>query len=297
MAKLKTNHTRQGGKGGGNIIRVGLFAAILGGLFTLFNLFLGNSSQQEPATGYEGDTSFMLPESKGGQIVHHRYFTLAYNEEHEQAEWVAYVLKKEELEKPRVDRSDEFTEDPLVKTGSATLNDYRGSGYDRGHLIPAADRAFSEDAIQETFLLSNITPQAHQFNSGIWRELEETTREWAKKYDQLYIVTGPVLTLEGKGKIGENEVTIPVAYYKVILDLSDPELKAIGFVIPNEISYEPLFTYAVAVDDVEELTGIDFFPELLEGDLEEQLEREANIDLWTFYKNKFDTRLNKWNNQ
>jgi endonuclease G len=298
MAKFRSNHHIQSGS---TIIRVGLFAAIAGGLFYLFNLFAGkempawkeDSSRTDPVITEE---YYYLPSSTTGQVIEHRYFTLSYSEEHEQAEWVAYVLKGEEVSMPWVERPDYFNADPKVKTGSSEWADYKNSGYDRGHLIPAADRAFSEEAIEETFFMSNISPQSRNFNKGIWRELEETTRSWAKKYKKLYVVTGPVLTDGGKGTIGQNnEITIPTAFYKVLLDLSEPGMKGIGFVIPNEISYEPLYQYAVSIDEVEERTGINFYEELMERDLEAELESDFNIDLWEFNKAKYDLRIKKWN--
>jgi endonuclease G len=150
--------------------------------------------------------------------------------------------------------------------------------------------------MDETFLMSNISPQARNFNQGIWRELEELTRDWAKKYKRLYVVTGPVLAQKPKGYIGrENEVAIPAAYYKVLLDLDEPEQKAIAFLIPNEVSYDPLFTFATSVDEVERVTGIDFFVNFMPATLEAELEGAFNPDLWYFSKQKYDTRVNKWN--
>lgn len=301
MAKFRSNHTKKGGKSGDTIVRVGLFAAIAGGLFYIFNLFSGKEMPGWNDSGSKTDPViteeyYYLPSSTTGQIVEHKYFTLSYDEEHEQAEWVAYVLKGEEVSMPWVDRPDYFNADPKVKSGSAEWEDYKNSGYDRGHLIPAADRAFSEEAINETFFMSNISPQSRNFNKGIWRELEETTRAWAKKYQKLYVVTGPILTDGGKGSIGKNNtITIPSAFYKVLLDLSEPGMKGIGFIIPNEISYEPLYKYAVSIDEVEEQTGINFYEELMERDLEEELESKMNIDLWEFNKAKYDLRIKKWN--
>ncbi len=301
MAKFRSNHTQQGGKSGETIIRVGLFAAIVGGLFYLFNLFAGEglpdwqnkSRRTEPVIN---DEYYYFPSSTTGQIVQHDYFTLSYSEEHEQAEWVAYVLKGEEVDMPWVERPDYFNPDPKVKSGSSHWEDYLNTGYDRGHLIPAADRAFSEEAIEETFLMSNISPQSRNFNKGIWRELEETTRSWAKRYKKLYVVTGPVLADGGKGVIGKkNKITVPSAFYKVLLDLSEPGYKGIAFIIPNQISYEPLYKYAVSIDEVEERTGINFFEELMEKELEKEMESSFNLDLWEFNKAKYDLRINKWN--
>ncbi|HMQ49349.1 MAG TPA: DNA/RNA non-specific endonuclease [Saprospiraceae bacterium] len=294
MAKLRTNHDRNAKSSGGMIVKVGIFSAIIGALFMVFNKFSGSWTAEEEATQEE---QHYLPFSNTNSIIRHKYFTLAYSEEHEQAAWVAYQLKKEEVEAEWVDRSDDFRADEAISTGSATPEDYKGSGYDRGHLVPAADRAFSEEAMYETFLMSNISPQARNFNKGIWRELEELTRSWAKKNGALYVITGPILSVRPKGQIGDNEVSVPEAYFKVLLDLSEPELKGIGFMVPNQVCFDPLYKYAFSIDEVEAATGIDFFPELMPKDLEESLESNLNIDLWEFSKKKFEDRVEKWNNQ
>lgn len=297
MANLRTNHNRSK-QGGGTIVRVGIFSAILGALFILFNKFGGSSDPKEPVETdtYSGE-AFFLPSVHGGQLVRHKFYTLSYDEQYEQAEWVAYILTKEHLNQEWQERSDNFLPDPLVKTGSATPDDYRNSGYDRGHLAPAADMAFDVEAMKESFYMSNISPQAKNFNKGIWRELEELTRDWAKKNGKLYVVTGPVLSQSPKGEIGENHVAVPVAFYKVLLDLTEPETKAIGFVIPNEVSFDPLYKFATSIDEVEKQTGIDFFPELMPKDVEANLEAAFNLDLWEFNKKKYELRIQNWNRQ
>lgn len=294
MAKFKSNHSKQGSGNTETIIRVGLFGAIAAGIFYAFNFFTGGDiSRTDPVITKD---EYHLPSSTTGQVIQHKYYALSYNEEHEQAEWVAHILTKKELDQPWVERPDYFYDDEAVRTGSSEWADYKSSGYDRGHLLPAADRAFSQEAIEETFLMSNISPQSRNFNKGIWRELEEQTRSWAKKYKKLYVITGPILSDGGKGSIGKNnDITIPTQFYKILLDLSEPGLKGIAFLIPNEISYEPLFKYAVSIDAIEEMTGIDFFPDLLTEDLEKDLESNFNIDLWEFNKSKYDLRVNKWN--
>lgn len=306
MAKFRRNHTPQGSNTT-TAVRVGLFAAIITGLIAVYNWFSGSGNlptisepeKEEIVTPVDevDDQEYYLPSSSTGAIVEHKYYTLSYNERHEQAEWVAYILTRERLQMEWQDRPDVFEPDPLVRTGSATLGDYRNSGYDRGHLAPAADMAFNKTAIAETFYMSNMSPQARDFNKGIWKELEELTRDWAIKFKKLYVVTGPILKDGGKGKIGSNEVTIPTAFYKILLDLSEPDQKAIAFIVPNEVSYDPLFKYTVSVDEVEKQTGINFFPKLMTRDLERELESQFNRDLWPFSKKKFDLRVNKWNKE
>jgi endonuclease G len=222
-----------------------------------------------------------LPAYDDGEIVvRHPGFTLLYDEEHEQARWVAYHLTRDELY-GTAKRKDNFRSDPSIPTGSAELADYRGSGYDRGHLIPAGDLTWSEEAMSASFFLSNMSPQEGSFNRGIWSQLEAVVRNFADSEGAVYVVTGPVLTDGPYKTIGENEVSVPNAYYKVILDYEEPVLKAIGFVLPNEGSKSDLKTFATTVREVEELTGLDFFHRLPDTQ-EELLETRYDTEAWDF---------------
>ncbi|RYD78014.1 MAG: DNA/RNA non-specific endonuclease [Sphingobacteriales bacterium] len=219
-----------------------------------------------------------LPISKpAGQIVKHFAYTLSYNEEHEIANWVAYVLKPANLQGTEK-RSDDFREDPAVRTQSADPDDYKLSGYDRGHLVPAGDMKWNKKAMSESFLMSNITPQTHAFNAGIWETLESQVRSWVKKDSQLYIVTGPVL--QGNLQIiGKNKVTVPEYYYKAVLDANYPEIKCIAFIIPNKAANKPLMQYNVTVDSLENLIDIDLFPGLPD-DIENAIEKTISVKDW-----------------
>jgi endonuclease G len=218
-----------------------------------------------------------LPTSSNRQFIRRTHYAFSYLEEHEQAEWVAYELTAEEVA-GSAERTDDFREDPEVATGSATLKDYYRSGYDRGHLAPAGDMKFSEEAMSESFYMSNMSPQKPAFNRGIWRELEEEVRELAVENGSLFVITGPVFGEQVK-KIGESGVSIPKAYYKVLLDYTEPEVKAIAFLLANEGSKKDVYEFAVTVDSVEAVTNIDFFPAL--PDLEENmLESQFNASLW-----------------
>lgn len=295
MAKFRTNHVRKGQGGGGTIIRVALFAAILSGLFLGYEYLTRpamRATNEEIVTPADtiDDRSFYVPTGHSGEVITYPYFSLAYSEEHEQAEWVAYILTRDRLQSPRVARPDEYRPDSNLSAGSAEQKDYKASGYDRGHLVPAADMAFSTGAMEQTFVYSNISPQARDFNTGIWRELEENVRIWAQRFKKLYIITGPVLPDSGKGRIGENRVTVPSAFYKVILDLSEPQQKAVAFLIPNEVTYKPLYDFVVSIDQIEEQTGLDFFPELMTDAMEDSLEAVSNIDLWPLSKARHDAR-------
>jgi endonuclease G len=233
----------------------------------------------------------MLPASKAETVLH-TWFALGYNEDHEQAEWVAYELTRARLNENWAERPNSFRPDPDVRTESATPRDYSSSGYDKGHLCPAADMAFDARAIDETFYMSNISPQRAPFNMGIWRELEELTRDWARKFKQVYVVTGPVLTQGSLGQIGFSKVTVPGSFYKVLL--APDQQRAIGFIIPNQMSEQPVMTYACSIDEVEEATGINFFPKLLSG-LGEELEASLDKDAWPVNQNRQNQRVKQWN--
>ena len=140
------------------------------------------------------------------KIVRHTYYTLSFNSRHKQANWVYYILGSEGKERV-AERTDRFREDKKVPSGSAKPSDYTKSGYDRGHLCPAADMTHSAEAMEETFLMSNISPQLPVFNRGIWKSLEKQVRDWGEK-ERIYIVTGPVFK-DNKGKIGRTGVTVP----------------------------------------------------------------------------------------
>jgi endonuclease G, mitochondrial len=195
----------------------------------------------------------------GSQIVEHLAYTLDYAEQFEQASWVAYELTAEETVK-QFERSNKFFKDPDVKTGSASDVDYKGTGYDRGHLAPAGDMSYSEETMFESFYYSNMSPQDPSFNRGIWKRLEEKVRNWAIMYQSVYVVTGPVLS---DGNITPtNGLAVPNYYYKVILDARSAHLQGIGFIMRNEGASGDLQSYAVSIDSVERFTGIDFFPRL-----------------------------------
>ena len=225
-------------------------------------------------------SSFLgIPENRyDDQVVSHSAFILGYSEQHEQARWVSYSLTREDLQSAN-ERTDDFREDKDVTTGSAKRSDYYKSGYDRGHLAPAADMKQSWQTMSESFLLSNISPQEPGFNRGVWKRLEYLVRQMAFSNSKIHIVTGPIFQ-NNHGSIGENEVTVPGYYYKVILDYEDPEFKAIGFIVPHQSSTSALSSYCVSVDRVEEVTGLDFFWELPD-DIEFKIESNYDYSAWS----------------
>ncbi len=225
-----------------------------------------------------------LPTSTTGQVVNHEYLTLSYSEPHEQAEWVAYRLTKEWI-KGGYERTNDYRKDNDIKSNSPTLADFKGSGYDRGHLAPARAIAFSPEAMSQSFYLSNMSPQEAGFNRGIWANLEKQVRQWAYQNEEIFVVTGPVLN-RCQTSIGSNEVCVPAHFYKVILDYEQPEWKAIGFLMPNEKSKRDLQDYVVSIDYLESKTGINFFPKLPDN-VETRIERTSNTNQWDFNTSQY----------
>jgi endonuclease G len=210
---------------------------------------------------------------KNEEVVKRMAYTFAYNEQHEQANWVAYILTSSKLGSG-VERSNRFMTDPLVSTQTATNADYAKSGYDRGHLAPAADMSWSLQAMQESFYYSNMSPQLPGFNRGIWKKLEEKVRAWTLKYDTIYIVTGPVLE-KGLPTIGPNKVSIPKAYFKALI--APKQQKGLAFLMPNAKSDRALSDFSLSIDALEAKLGRDFFYQIPEK--KEKL-MEAQTQFW-----------------
>ena len=256
-------------------------------LLVLFTLLLFSCNPENKQTtpvpdkvSVEKDTFDFYPTSTTGQIVHHKYYALSYDEDYENAEWVAYSLSPKQLSKAQIKRP-HFIRDPLVKTRSAYYKNYYPNGYEKGHLCPAADRRFSYEAFDETFYTSNVSPMDHYFNGGIWNNLEKQVRYWTKRYGKLYIVTGGILT-KGLERIGREEVAVPDEFYKIVLDYRNPKHpRMIGFIIPHKKSDADLRSFVVPVDSIEKRTGIDFFPALPDK-IENKLESEKHPNEWKF---------------
>ncbi|MDE7438786.1 MAG: DNA/RNA non-specific endonuclease [Muribaculaceae bacterium] len=195
-------------------------------------------------------------------------FRLSFNKHNRTPNWVAWELLGSETS-GEVSRSNKFWQDPYVD-GCPTTNDYRNSGYDRGHMCPAADQKWSEQAMRDCFVMANMCPQAHALNSGAWNTLENRERDWARRDSALVIIAGPIYQEEDKTTIG-NGVLVPGAFFKVILAPYLEQPRAIAFVYPNMSAPGNMQNYVTTVDEVEKLTGFDFFytlPDEIENDVE-----------------------------
>lgn len=212
-------------------------------------------------------------------VLKHDCITIGYDIEAKQATWVAYTLKKSDLE-GEAERKNNFKIDPqLTENQSANDEDYYKSGFDRGHLAPAADMVVSQACMDQSFYYSNISPQLPVHNRGVWKRLESEVRDWAVQYDSVIVVTGAIIDKERDEKLGGSKVCIPSSFYKALLIKKDSELFTIGFVVANESSKEEINSFSVTIDTLEMQTGFDFFPSFSQ---KEQTEFESKIkqDIW-----------------
>lgn len=214
------------------------------------------------------------------QLLAHTGYTLSFNRIHNQPNWVAWELTARETEGSTI-RAREFRPDPLVALPHrVTTDDYKGSGYDRGHMVPAADMKWSARAMADCFYMSNICPQHPVLNGGAWAALEKACRRWTKQEGRVYIVCGPVFKGGRHKQIGRKlRITVPDGFFKVVLSVRKGHEKAIGFYYRNNGSKQPMPDAVLTVDEVEVLTGINFFPALPNA-LERKVESQASLKAW-----------------
>lgn len=223
-----------------------------------------------------------LMESNKELVLHRTNYTLSFNKSTNLPNWVAWRLDKKKLaQKVSRDRY-KFVADPEVSGKNAVVTqDYAQSGYDRGHMCPANDSRWSADAMRESFYMTNICPQNPSLNSGDWNELEQACHKWAEE-GPIYIVCGPILYKKSKAEyIGkEHKIRVPEAFFKVVLaGVEKGKPRAVGFVYKNAKSNRPLDAYVNTVDEVERITGFDFFPQLPD-EVENKVESRYNIKDW-----------------
>lgn len=210
-------------------------------------------------------------------VLRRKAYTLSYNVELKNPDWVAWYLSAAHADGEWV-RSNDYREDFDVPAPRATNDDYRGSTWSRGHMCPAGDNKWDSEAMSETFLLSNMCPQDRNLNSGLWNRVETDCRKWAQKYGGIYIVCGPLYYNKEHETIGDNKVVVPEAFYKVVLCM-EGRPKAIGFVVKNNAGTKKKDQYVNSVDEVERITGIDFFSGVPDN-IENEIEANANIGDW-----------------
>jgi len=211
------------------------------------------------------------------QIIKKKAYIVSYNKDTRIPNWVAWHLTSDHSD-GSIGRSNAFYEDEEVPVPRATSEDYRGSGWSRGHMCPAGDNKWDVEAMNQSFSLINVCPQDASLNSGLWNSIEIDCRNWAKRFQDIYIICGPVFYKQEHEQIGNNKVYVPEAFFKVVLCLNG-EPKGMGFVVKNNAGTKKRDLYYNSIDQIERITGIDFFP-ILPDDLENEIESKLDMDLW-----------------
>lgn len=231
-------------------------------------------------SGTEGNLVELPKTNKGDMIIGHTGYTLSYNVKTNCPNWVAWELTRDEVNSTVAKRVNDFRGDEKVPVKNRVeAFEYRGSGYDRGHMCPAGDMKWSERAMSDCFYMSNICPQSSELNQKWWEHLERACRRWAGKEGKVYICCGPIYRQKPKVIGNELKIMVPDGFFKVVLSLKKGEEKAIGFIYTNDASRQTMQDAVVTVDEVERRTGYDFFHSL-DDKLEDRLESECNLSKW-----------------
>jgi len=238
----------------------------------------------QPANGKQQTTlAYEIPAASKHvpeQILKRMGYTVSYNSTTKNPNWVAWHLTKAHTYGNYKRNEEMFREDSTVSKPRATDWDYYNSRYDRGHMCPAGDNKWSASAIYQSFLFTNICPQNHGLNKYEWNDLEILCRDWARKYGAIDIVCGPIYYGKGEQKtIGRNKVWVPDAFFKVVLCRKGNNPKSIGFIYENKGVKQKMSEHIYTVDEVEKITGYDFFPQL-DDKIENRIEAKANINDW-----------------
>ncbi|MDE7382106.1 MAG: DNA/RNA non-specific endonuclease [Muribaculaceae bacterium] len=270
------------------IILIICFVAIIGGIFLLLadrnrqahthgNSTISNGKVDSGAPHFPDLEIVSIPENTPSYLKHYTGFSLSFNPENKTPNWVGWELLGSETDGAE-SRSNLFWQDTEVRN-CPTSDDYKRSGFDRGHLCPAADQKWSSEAMTDCFVMTNMAPQDHALNAGAWQTLEKRQRAWAKRDSAIVIVAGPIYEKSDKKRIGANKVRVPGAFFKVMVApyLSSP--RGIAFVYPNMSAPGNMQQYVMTIDEVERITGFDFFANLPD-EIENKIESETSFKEW-----------------
>ena len=247
--------------------------------FLLYKVVMNNNAPHLAPLGEGARDSLMtvdIPNGMSDTLVRYDAFMVHFNSGRGIANCAVYELTRGELQ-GTIERSNDFGQDAGVK-GCPLPGDYAGSGFDRGHLVPAADLKWSEAAMRQSFLMTNVAPMHKALNEGGWAKLEEKVREWTVRDSTLLVFAGPIVN-NGDSTLASGRVTVPGSYYKVVMAPCVRPMRAIAFIYPNGRSGGRLRQYAVSVDEVEHRTGLDFFP-YLPPEEQHRIESPVNLDAW-----------------
>lgn len=238
----------------------------------------GTTGAEETASANTGlSLQLEIPKTVGKRdemVIRHLGYTVSYNNFYKTPNWVAWELTRQETEGDE-ERTNKFLPDPELPEPRVTTSDYTRSGYDRGHMAPAADMKWSEQAMRESFYMTNICPQFPALNRGGWKQLEDKVRDWAIRDSAIIVITGPVVGDAHKTIAGD--IAVPDAFFKVLLAPS--EGRGIAFVYQNAGGQKTIARQAVSIDSVETLTGFDFF-RALPDDIENRIEQSCDYNEW-----------------
>lgn len=212
------------------------------------------------------------------KMLTRKAYVTSYNKQTRCPNWVAWTLTKAHTYGSIQRENERFEEDLDVAAPRATFQDFYNSRYDRGHMCPAGDNKWDEEAMKQSFLLTNICPQNHGLNKEDWNDLEIQCRTWARRFGELTIVCGPLFEDENPRQIGRNRVTVPSGFFKVVCRMQ-PTPAAVGFIFTNDGHRQPWRQQAVSVDDVEQRTGFNFF-HMLPDDVEDAVEAVSTLEDW-----------------
>lgn len=220
-------------------------------------------------------TSVKTADGRMVDVIRYEGFEVSFNPERHVPNFAAWEIRADRTDGPFTRKNVPFVADERVE-GSATPDDYRRSGFDRGHLAPAADMKWSAQAMADCHYLTNICPQDNKLNSGAWSTVENKSRKWAKDYGRVVVVAGPVLTDVLTRTIGASKVAVPERFFKVILAPDADPPRAVAYVMPNSYVQGGADQTMTTIDRVEELTGYDFFW-ALPDDVENAVEAKSNL--------------------
>lgn len=238
----------------------------------------GNNQKSAEIVGQSPfSLSVVLPDGMESQIVDYNGYTVSFNKSNHTPNYSAWELTRDETN-GTVKRSNKFMTDRNVE-GCADTRDYTRSGYDRGHLCPANDMKWSEESMNDCFNMTNMCPQDHDLNNGAWKTLETKSQVWAKRDSLLYIIAGPIYTESDKKRIGDIGVRVPSSFFKIIVAPALKNPRGIAFVYPNMVCSGNMMDYSCTIDQVEELTGYDFFPDM-SPELQAKIEAVTSFKEW-----------------
>lgn len=250
---------------------------IIATLLTLLQVSCANIKKTEAVNTVPIETPRVM-DDRENQVIVHKGYTVSYNKDTRLPNWVAYELTDVEVN-GTCKRNSRFFPDPDAKGRQADNDDYRNTGWDKGHIAPAGDMKWDEQAMLESCYFTNVCPQKHNLNGGDWRTLEEKCRNYARRYGCVYIAAGPVVGEAKNGVIGRNLVVVPDAFYKVLLVCKEGKYEGVGFYFENVAGHKPLSVYVKTIDEIEAMTGIDFFFTLPDK-LENEVESVVNDEIW-----------------